>query len=375
MRVCIDSTPLDTAHRYRGIGRYVQGLVDALVCAPLPFSVVQLRRTWAKRGLDGPMEVRRAWRLAWPHVRLQWVWNEIFLPREVASTRCCLFHATDPQGITPGHGFVTVATAYDLAHMRFPQEHYDNIGCDMRLGLRRMEANYRRADHLIAISEATKQEFTELLGVAPERISVVYPGLDLGRFPEVDASVLRGISIPERFFLYTGAADPRKNLDGVLSTFARIRDDAPDGLVLAGKLAPSETAWLQRTVARLGIGDRVVQTGYITDEALGALYRKATALVFPSRHEGFGFPVLEAMGCGCPVITGTLSSLPEVVGDAGLTMHPDDTDALADAMLQVAEDEALRAELRTRGLARAGQFTWQRCAVETLKVYEHVAGS
>ncbi|HOM83856.1 MAG TPA: glycosyltransferase, partial [Armatimonadota bacterium] len=104
------------------------------------------------------------------------------------------------------------------------------------------------------------------------------------------------------------------------------------------------------------------------------LYRAATAFVFPSHYEGFGLPILEAMGCSCPVITSTQSCLPEIAGDAAVTVHPDDTEALADALRRVSENESLREQLRARGKARVAQFSWQRCAAETLKVYEHVAG-
>lgn len=374
MRLCLDATPLDTAHRYRGIGRYVQGLVDALAGVPLPFPIVQLRRSWAEGGLDGPMEIRRAWRPAKPRVRLQWLWNEILLPREVRSTRCRVYHANDPQGLTPGRGYATIATAYDLAHLRFPREYYDRAGIDLRLGLRRMEENYRRADHLIAISQATKQEFVELLGIPSERISVVYPGFDPGRFAQSDDSAARGPDIPERFFLYVGAADPRKNIRGMLEAFARVKDRVPESFLLAGKLTPGDAMAVEGWITALGLGGRARLVGYLPDPALGTLYRAATAFVFPSRYEGFGLPILEAMGCGCPVVTGTLSCLPEIAGDAAITVHPDDAEALADALRRLSEDEALREQLRAKGAARAGLFTWQRCAAETLRVYEQVAG-
>lgn len=372
MRVCLDATPLDTAHRHRGIGRFVQGLVDALAGAPFP--IVQLRRSWAPASPKNLMEVRRAWRPPKPGVRLQWLWNELRLPGEVRATGCHVFHATDPQGLTPGRGYATIATAYDLAHLRFPREYYDGASVDTRLGLRRMEANYRRADHLIAISEATKREFVELLGIPPERISVVYPGFDPARFAPGEASATHGIPVPEHFFLYVGAADPRKNLRGMLEAFALVKERVPESFVLAGKLPPAEATAVTGWIAALGLGERVVLPGYLPDPVLGALYRAATAFVFPSHYEGFGLPILEAMGCSCPVITSTQSCLPEIAGDAAVTVHPDDTEALADALRRVSEDESLREQLRARGKARVAQFSWQRCAAETLKVYEHVAG-
>jgi glycosyltransferase involved in cell wall biosynthesis len=179
--------------------------------------------------------------------------------------------------------------------------------------------------------------------------------------------------------LYVGTLQPRKNLARVIDAFARLAGNpalAPTlsdvQLVLAGK-----RGWLYddlfAQVTRLGLASRVVFPGYIEDTDLPALLGGALALVFPSLYEGFGIPVLEAGACGVPVITSNTSSLPEVAGDAALLVDPHDVDAIADAMLRIATDAELRAELDRRGQENVKRFSWEKCARETLAVLEEAA--
>ncbi|MFQ3661823.1 MAG: glycosyltransferase family 1 protein, partial [Chloroflexaceae bacterium] len=168
------------------------------------------------------------------------------------------------------------------------------------------------------------------------------------------------------YFLYIGTIQPRKNLTRLIEAFAHAGpDDAL--LVIAGR-----RGWLSepivRRVAELGLTNRVRFPGYVPDADLPALLSGALAFVFPSLYEGFGMPVLEAMACGAPVLTSTTSALPEVAGDAALLVDPCDTDAIAAALRRLAADAPLRASLRARGLVRAADFTWERCARKTLDV-------
>ena len=232
-----------------------------------------------------------------------------------------------------------------------------------------------------------------LAHVSSSKITVVHHGLS-ERFRPVEepaaiATVLdryglRGTETrrhgdtetPCGYFLYVGTVQPRKNLVRLIEAFARIAQ-ATDGnlqsaicnlqLVIAGK-----RGWLtdsiERRVAELGIAERVRFTGYVADEDLPALLSGALAFVFPSLYEGFGMPVLEAMACGAPVLASATSALPEVAGDAALLIDPEDTAAIAHGLERLAGDADLRADLRARGLVRAAQFTWERCAEETLAV-------
>jgi glycosyltransferase involved in cell wall biosynthesis len=213
--------------------------------------------------------------------------------------------------------------------------------------------------------------------VPPEKIVVVHHGV-AGRFrPHEDdrRSLVDGVqpdasqqpATPrEPYFLYVGTIQPRKNLVRLLEAFAQLSPEAPR-LVIAGK-----RGWLsapiERRAAELGLAERVVFAGYVPDAELPGLLRGALAFVFPSLYEGFGMPVLEAMAAGVPVLTSSTSALPEVAGDAALLVDPCDTAAIAGGMARLAGDASLRADLRARGLARAAEFTWERCARETLAV-------
>ena len=244
-------------------------------------------------------------------------------------------------------------------------------------GLRRDYAGLHRADHLIAVSEATRRDLIDQLGISPELITVVYEGVDTARFRP---SGTRPRTDP--YVLYVGSEQPRKNLPALLRAFAEVKRDpelrrlrlvkvgAPQsGDALSGPELRERT---RQVVAELRLDDDVVFTGHVPDEELAAYYTHAECLVLPSLYEGFGFPPLEAMACGCPVIVSAAGSLPEVAGDAALLIDPRSVDDLARTLYVVLTDPALRADLRRRGAKRAGAFTWARTAQRTLEVYERV---
>ncbi len=185
----------------------------------------------------------------------------------------------------------------------------------------------------------------------------------------------RRLALPNRMILYLGTIEPRKGIDTLLAAWAALAASLPGvHLVVAGKPGWG-TDQLHTQVRHLGLQDRVHWTGYVADADLPALYSAAEVFAFPSRYEGFGLPPLEAMACGTPVVSSSAASLPEVVGDAGLLVPPDDAPALAEALRHVLTEPGLHAELRARGLYRAGEFTWQRTASLTRTVYEAVVSS
>jgi glycosyltransferase involved in cell wall biosynthesis len=265
----------------------------------------------------------------------------------------------------------TVVTVHDLGYLRYPEAHT----AAQRLYLRLSTIwSARAASHLIAVSAATRNDLVRLAKVSPTRVTVVHHGVaDRFRQPVVDLERARKIAGGnEPYFLYVGTVQPRKNLERVIEAFADASVQLTNQgrtpvLVIAGK-----RGWLSEGIARrtadLGIADRVRFVGYVADDDLPALYREALAFVFPSLYEGFGMPVLEAMACGAPVLTSNSSSLPEVAGDAAIIVDPLDTRAIAEGLVRLACDAALRQELRQRGHQRAAQFTWDRCAEETLRV-------
>jgi glycosyltransferase involved in cell wall biosynthesis len=242
----------------------------------------------------------------------------------------------------------------------------------------------KRCRYVIAISENTKRDLVEHAGLPAERVVVVYYGVNPSFRPaeqseaaEQERQALRcKYQIPEeaRVILHVGTATRYKNTPALLHALKALREDA--------ELGPK--VWLLRVgadffedeeelIGRLGLKDRIVHAGRIFDDAvLAAHYRVADVFAFPSLWEGFGWPPLEAMACGTPVVTSNVASLPEVVADGGLTVEPRDHAALAAALHRILTDGALRADLRAKAAAHAGRFTWERCARETLAVYERV---
>ena len=355
IRVALDFQA--TRHERTGIGSYTAALADALRRQE---GIEVLPVDW---GWDPVMRLHR---------RLHW--QQIQLPLRARRAGADLLHVTgfDAPYWRP---LPTVLTVHDLIGMLFPR----NLPPIARFYWSRwLPSSVRRADHIIADSEHTRQDLVCLLHVREERITVIPLGVDrrfAPRPPETVASLRGRLGLPGRFLLYVGTLEPRKGIDTLLSAWARIASRLPDvDLVIAGK--PGwHTDRLHLQARDLGVEPRVRWTGYVDHGDLPALYSAAEALVFPSRYEGFGLPPLEAMACGTPVITSNSSSLPEVVGDAGLLLPPDDVSALAHAIYLVMTQPALRAELRERGLRRARDFTWERTAARTRAVYESVLRS
>jgi glycosyltransferase involved in cell wall biosynthesis len=271
-------------------------------------------------------------------------------------------------------GAARVLTIYDLIFVNRPEFMPAEIISFMQRVLHSIDAG---RDWVACISEFTKEEFCEHTGMAPERVFVTPLAAAPHFRPVREAAALdaarRRYGIPEGdYFLGVGVLQPRKNLAHLIRCFFRLlaEQNLPDThLVLAGA-----QGWMQDEIfaaadASSRERSRVIFAGHVADEDLAAVYGGALAFVYPSLYEGFGLPPLEAMACGTPVITSNTTALPEVVGDAGLTVAPTDADALCGEMLRVARDGRLRAELSERGLRRASEFSWARCAAETVKAY------
>jgi glycosyltransferase involved in cell wall biosynthesis len=281
----------------------------------------------------------------------------------------------------------TVVTIHDMGYMRFPESHTPAQRRYLRLST---SWSVRAASHLIAISGATRDDLVHYAGARPEKISVVHHGVSPRFHPIEDRDAIAAAqakyAITPPYFLYVGTIQPRKNLVRLIEAFAQVAghmshvantiDNDPLRpvtcdlqLVIAGK-----RGWLTNEIERqsaqlFGSDSPAVRfTGYAADEDLPALLSGALAFVFPSLYEGFGMPLLEAMACGTPVLASATSALGEIAGDAALLIDPEETAAVAAGLARLANDAALRADLRARGLARAAQFTWERCAEETLRV-------
>ncbi len=264
--------------------------------------------------------------------------------------------------VFPGRAVVTV---HDLGYRHFPDAHPAGQRLYLDVTTRYSAA---RAAVVLADSQATADDLQRFYGVSPQKIRVVYPGVEA---PAGDSTrpVRETYHLPERYFLFIGTLQPRKNIQRLVQAFQQWQTtysgaDSPFGLVLAGK-----AGWLFDPAWTEGV-DNVHVTGYIDEADKAALLTQAEALVFPSLYEGFGFPVLEAMHCGTPVLAANSSSLPELVDKAGLLVNPLDTDAIAAAMQQLVTDTRLREQFVTRGHEQVTRFTWERCARQTLKALE-----
>jgi glycosyltransferase involved in cell wall biosynthesis len=383
MRIGIDYTA--AVNQYAGIGRYTRQLVQALLALDAEDQYTLLvaggRLAWAgvpasespshRLSLDiqGKPNARvvnlplteRAWAILWHRLRLP-LWVELF------SGRLDIFHSPD-FALPPVRRAPTLLTVHDLSFMRVPECSPPSLRAYL---LRVVPPSVRRADWVLADSDSTRNDVVELLGVDPDRVRVIYPGVDecFQRVQDTQAltDVRQRYRLPERFVLSVGTLQPRKNLTRLIEAYAQARLDAGVKLVIAGG-----TGWMYegifRRVEELKLQGRVCFAGYVADVDLPGLYTLADLFVFPSLYEGFGLPPLEAMACGTPVVTSNVSSLPEVVGDAGLMVDPRDVEALANAMAQVLGDPSMRSAMAQRGLAQARGFTWSRAAEELRRLY------
>ncbi|MFN8498486.1 MAG: glycosyltransferase family 1 protein [Anaerolineae bacterium] len=290
------------------------------------------------------------------------LWTHTRLTAEVL--RCPPDALLVPAHVLPlTHPPASVVTVHDLGFRHFPAAH-------TRRQRAYLEASTywaaRRAARLLADSDATRRDMIQLYGVSPGRILVAYPAVDPqytpAAPPEEAASLRRRYDLGERYLLFVGTLQPRKNAGVLVEALAHAPPDI--GLVLAGRAGwGGEAQRLRRQVERLGLSERVRFLGHAPAADLPGLMRQALALALPSLHEGFGMPLAEAMACGTPTLAADTSSLPEVVGDAGLLLPVRNADAWAAALVRVAEDAGLRAEMRAKGLVRARRFTWERAAI------------
>jgi len=293
---------------------------------------------------------------AWTHARLAAeLWRDrpdvTFVP---AHTLPILF---------PGPAVVTV---HDLGFKYFPQAHPRASRLYLDWTTRYSAA---RAAVVLADSRATANDLTAFYGTSPDKIRVIYPGVDRPAIGDIDA-VRQKYRLPERYFLFIGTLQPRKNIARIAQAYARWwagHQSEGVGLVLAGG-----RGWLYDEAWTAGIPN-IYLPGYIDNADKGALYAGALALVFPSLYEGFGFPVIEAMHCGTPVITSRTSSLPELAGDAAVLVNPLEVYQIADALEDITANESLRQSLREKGYTQAAKFTWDKTA-EQVKAALELAG-
>ncbi|TAJ08945.1 MAG: glycosyltransferase family 1 protein [Nitrospirae bacterium] len=285
-----------------------------------------------------------------------------------------LYHGTNFKMRTSGR-FGGVVTVHDLWLDRYPQYSTKLLG--QRASFYRTKRTAWRARRVITVSEASARDIESLYGLPRNRIAVI-PNAVSDDFcplqdPDGPAQVRRRFGLPtDRFILFVGGADPRKNHRALLRACAQRADRLSDYcLVLVGDVQ-HRFGDMMETARGLGLESHVVCPGRLSLADLRLLYSQATVFVFPSIYEGFGMPVLEAMACGAPVITSNSTSLPEVAGDAALLVDPENVEALGDALQRMVEDAALQATLRAKGFERVKGFTWDRSARLTMNLYREL---
>jgi glycosyltransferase involved in cell wall biosynthesis len=350
-----------------GVRRYVSDLVPALLALNEGVEVVALG---GASGDGIPAGIGRVDEPAHPPTNLGW--TLVGLPRAASRARVDLIHA--PSYTAPfWAGVPVVLTIHDVSYERRP-EWYPYRRDWMRRAFYRRSA--QAATRIVTDSAFSASEIAAVYRIPSDRIAVAPLGVSPRFGPDADGPPpLLPTEIAVPFLLHVGDLHERRNLPVVVEALLEARRHfggaAGLSLVLAG-VDRGIGDGLCGMAAEAGAGDAVVRLGVVSEPMLRSLYRCATALVYPSLYEGFGLPVLEAMASGTPVIASRAASIPEVLGDAGLLLDPDDVPAWAAAIVTVANDEHLRDQMRANGLARAATFTWERTARATLDVYRQV---
>lgn len=316
------------------------------------------------RGLDIP--VQESCILPYGLYRRIWDWFPVsyqrLFPKE-ADLHIFFNYIVPPRMEGP-----VITTIYDCTHLRFPETMERRNRRRIRQGLNN---SIRRSCHFLTISEFSKQEMIELLGIPAEQISVVYSApSDTGGYADFNALSIK-LDLKKPYLLYVGTIEPRKNLERLLRAFGRLKPEIPHQLVLAGGDGWNNQR-IHEVANRIPGADAVRFTGYLSDAERNSLYQNADLFVFPSLYEGFGMPPLEAMRFGCPVVCSNAASLPEVVGDAAELVNPIDEENITEGIWKLLTDPKYAAELVWRGYRQSQKFTWESSADRFLKVCENV---
>ena len=360
-----------------GSGQYIRLLVEHLhaIAPELEITLVFP----AGRGFHASRFPPDASRLTFPISRFTKLWFE-----QIAFPRACTHLGADvahvPYWASPlAPSVPTVVTIHDLIPLLLREYRGGPL---VRLYTALVSTSAQSSALVLTDSGASRRDILRHLALPPERVRAIPLAADERYTPSPapgDTETRARYNLPERYTLYLGGFDVRKNLETALSTYRwagpAIGDECP--LVVAGRLPERDTPFApdpRRLAQEQGIDERFVRfTGFVDEADKPALYRGATAFIFPSQYEGFGLPVLEALACGAPVVGSDVSSIPQVVGDAGVLLPPDDAEGMAGALIQLATDDDFRAELSRCALAQAARFSWQRTAQETLAAYRDVA--
>ena len=371
MRIGIDATALPP--QPVGAGNYIIQLIRALAADDIDRQLVIFAQEKGPELINLPSDSSIEWRIVQdssPGSRL--IWEQTVLPSLASKTKIDLLHSlhyTKPLRLI----CASVVTFHDMTYYLYPQLH---TWTRRMIFPTAMRLSSKQADAIIAVSESTRKDVIRLLQIDPEKIYTTHLGVDptFRVISDIESRerAATDYRLPEKFILYLGTIEPRKNLPVLIRAYKQLVESGTEHkLFLVGKYG-----WMYKEVLNLvnelDIEDMVYFTGYVPQEDLPLVYNLASLFVYPTIYEGFGLPALEAMACGVPVITSKIASLPEIVGDAGILIPVDDADALYSAMKRILQDQVLREKLIQDGLVRSKSFSWKRTAQLTHQVYQTV---
>lgn len=366
MIIGVDARPVSCLS-ITGIGVYLNNLLQAIQSLDQDNNYYLISNRSINFEINNPR-----WKKiegGFPQRRMGALWMQCFMPQIAAGVKMDLFWGSRHQlPILMKNKVKTVLTIHDIVHVLFPLTmNIPTLVMERLL----MRLSLRKADYVIADSASTASGIQKYYKVKPEKLGVVYPGTPV--LLERDYSpVPEDEKLPGKYFLFVGTLEPRKNLKSILDAFALLDLERTDvHLVVVGT-----RGWKNNNVMRSlkthRYRSRVHFTGYVNNARLAFIYKNSICLIYPSIYEGFGFPILEAMSLGVPVITSDVSSMPEIAGDAALLVNPNDIDSLADAMSKIIAQDEIRNILKAKGYERAKIFSWKLCAEETLKIFRKV---
>jgi len=374
---------LRTIDRRRGVGIYTKNLMDHLLALDKKNEYVLFyynpkylgryaRYEHVREKLVQPPLNLTFGEFSFPDALSRFIWDQVKIPIEAKREGVdLLFNPADSVPLFARCKTIMVLHGSEwLTHPQFFR-FYDRIYSRIMLPL-----YYKKANLFLTNSDTNKRNFVNFLKVSPDKIKTIYFGVT-PRFRHIDDDIFlkkarEKYHLPERFILYVGRIYPGKNFGNIIRAFSTIHTSLPHKIIVAG----SPRYGYQRefaSIEKLGLQGKIIFVGWVPEEDLIALYNLADLFIFPSFFESFGIPLLEAMACGCPAIASQTSALPEIAGGAAFLVNPYSPDEIAEAIKKVLTEEKLRKELIERGLNRAKEFSWEKCARETLAVFESFA--
>lgn len=350
-----------------GIGRYIRNLVRELPeCVTDEMELVLFQSRRERERLSAAPALHRRRVVTPAHHR----WERWLLAAEIAPRKVDVLHS--PDHVAPNRvGWQSVVTVLDLAFLAHPEAY----SAASLVYYTQVFRTLSQAAKVITISDFTRQEVLNRISIAPEKVVTTQLAVDPGYYPRSQSEcedVASRLEVPDSYFLVVGTIEARKNLERLIAAYALLPRKGRPHLVFAGGRGYHYDRVLE-AVQEYRLEDQVRFLGYVGDEDLPMLYSGAAGLLYPSRYEGFGLPILEAMACGCPVVTSNRGSMAEVAGNAAILVDPNSAESIAHGIADLLDSSSVRAGLIAKGSARVQEFSWRTAAEQTLDVYRSAA--